>query len=71
MQSESEQTLVCIMLLLQLPYNIALFCFRELSSQKYNTVPEGCPVCWQDLNMVLGGAVMKEKDHLGAIISFM
>ena len=45
------------MLLLQLSY-ISLFCFREYSSQKYNSAPEG----WQDLKMVLGGAVMKEED---------
>ena len=32
------------------------------SSQKNNTVPEGCPVDWQDLMMVLGIAVMKEED---------
>ena len=41
---------------------ISLFCFREQSSQKYNTAPEGCPVDWQGLMMVLGGAVMKEED---------
>ena len=34
-----------------------------MSSQKYNSDPEGCPVDWQDLMMVLGGAVMKEEDH--------
>ena len=32
------------------------------SNQKYNSDPEGCPVDWQDLMMVLGGAVMKEED---------
>ena len=58
------------MLLLQLSY-ISLFCFREQSSQKYNSAPEGCPVDWQNLMMVLGGAVMKEEDSWGAIISFM
>ena len=42
------------MLLLQYSY-ISLFCFRKWSSQKYNCAPEG----WQDLMMVLGGAVMK------------
>ena len=39
------------MLSLQLPF-ISLFCFRV-----------GCPVNWQDLMMVLGGAVMKERDR--------
>ena len=58
------------MLLLQLSY-ISLFCFREKSSQKYNSAPEGCPVDWQDLMMVLCGALMKEEDFRGAIISFM
>ena len=37
------------MLLLQLSY---IF-LREYSSQKYNSDPEGCPVDWQDLMMVL------------------
>ena len=27
-----------------------------------NAAPEGCPVDWQDLMMVLGDAVMKEED---------
>ena len=49
------------MLLLQFSF-IFLFWFREWSSQKYNSAPEGCPVDWQDLTMVLGGAAMKEED---------
>ena len=49
------------MLLLQLSY-ISLFCFRVLSSKKNNSDPEGCPVDWQDLMMILSGAVMKEED---------
>ena len=56
-----SQMLSMHMLLLQLSY-ISLFCFREYSSQKYNYDPEGCPVDWRDLMMVLGGAVMKEED---------
>ena len=38
------------------------YCFKRESSQKYNSDPEGCPVDWKDLMMVLGGAVMKEED---------
>ena len=33
-------------------YNFHIF-LREYSSQKYNSNPEGCPVDWQDLMMVL------------------
>ena len=40
------------MLLLQLSY-IFLFCFREWSSQKYKSDPEGCPVDWQELMIFL------------------
>ena len=44
-------------------YNFHIFLSLESrSSQKYNSAPEGCPVDWQDLMMVLGGAVMKEED---------
>ena len=38
------------------------FVSESRSSQKYNTAPEGCPVDWKDLMMVLGVAVMKEED---------
>ena len=38
------------------------FASESMSSQKHNNDPEGCPVDWQDLMMVLGGAVMKEED---------
>ena len=55
------------LLLLQLSY----FASECRSSQKYNTAPEGCSVDWQDLMTVLGGAVMKEENLRGAIISFM
>ena len=48
------------LLLLQYPY-ISLLVSASRSSHKYNTAPEGCLVIdWQDLMMVLGGAVMKE-----------
>ena len=30
--------------------------------KKYYSAPQGCPVDWHDLMMVLGGAVMKEED---------
>ena len=30
-------------------------------------VPEGCPVDWQNLMMVLGGAVMKRKTFEGLL----
>ena len=46
-------------------YNFLIFlsfASGSRSSQKYNTAPEGCPVDWQDLMIVLGGAVMKEED---------
>ena len=49
----SQMLVVCIpVLLLQLAY-ISLFCIREERCQKYNSDPEGCPVDWQDLMMVL------------------
>ena len=38
------------------------FASESRVDQKYNADPDGCPVNWQDLMMVLGGAVMKEED---------
>ena len=44
----SQMQVVCICYC----YNFRIF-LREWSSQKYNSDPEGCPVDWQDLMMVL------------------
>ena len=44
----SQMQVVCICYC----YNFHIF-LREYSSQKYNSDPEGCPVDWQDLMMVL------------------
>ena len=38
------------------------FASENMSSQKYNSDPEGCPVDWQDLMMILDSAVIKEED---------
>ena len=50
------------MLVVCICYHYNFLFLSSRSSQKYNTAPEGCPVDWQDLMMVLGGAVMKEED---------
>ena len=57
----SQMLVVCICY----SYNFHIFLSfssENISSQKCNTDPEGCRVDWQDLMMVLGGAVMKEED---------
>ena len=51
---------------LQLPS----FVSESRSSQKYNTAPEGCPVDWQDLKMILGGVVMIDEDLLKGYYQF-
>ena len=50
------------MLLLQNFHIFLSFGSESMSSQKYNSDPEGCPVDWQSLMMVLGGTVMNEED---------
>ena len=50
------------MLVVRICYHYNFLFLSSRSSQKYNTAPEGCPVDWQDLMMILGGAVMKEED---------
>ena len=56
----SQMLVVCICYCYNFHILFLSFASESMSSQKYNTDPEGCPVDWQDLMMVLSGAVMKE-----------
>ena len=55
------------MLVVCMCYNFLSLLQRVEVAKKYNTTSEGCPVDWQDLMMVLGGAVMKEEDIWGLL----